>query len=110
MVLAGASRSLRRPLAALAETIPIRLDDNLTVPMTAAGVLWAALVDATDAIAAAAAHPCRTFPIGGGAEHAVVAVAGSSRGHRLDTREPSSAPVIGVVIYCRPRDGRGGCC
>ena len=26
--------------AALAETIPIRLDDNVTVPFTAAGVLW----------------------------------------------------------------------
>jgi len=39
-------------VAALAETIPIRLDDNLTVPFTAAGVLWAASLMTPEAVAA----------------------------------------------------------
>lgn len=41
-------------IAALAETLPIRLDDNLTVPVVAAAVLW--LVNLMDAASVAAAR------------------------------------------------------
>jgi uncharacterized protein (TIGR00297 family) len=83
--------------AALAETIPIRLDDNLTVPLTAAGVLWAASLMREDAIASAAAHVFRTFPAGA-ALNMVVAAAG----HRAGTVSTSGAIVgacIGAAIY-----------
>jgi uncharacterized protein (TIGR00297 family) len=39
--------------AALVETLPVRLDDNISVPFTAAAVLWLAGLMTADAIAAA---------------------------------------------------------
>ncbi len=72
-------------VAALAETIPIRLDDNLTVPMTAAGVLWAASLMRHDAIASAAAARVSHLPDRRGAEHGRRRRR-TSRGDRLDVR------------------------
>ena len=42
-------------VAALVETIPVRLDDNLSVPVSAAAVLWGASLITGDGLAAAAA-------------------------------------------------------
>jgi uncharacterized protein (TIGR00297 family) len=84
-------------IAALAETIPVRLDDNLTVPMTAAGVLWTVSLVRGDALAASAAHVLHALPVGA-ALNAVVATAG----HRAGTVSTSGAIIgacIGAVIY-----------
>jgi uncharacterized protein (TIGR00297 family) len=84
-------------VAALAETVPIRLDDNLTVPMTAAGVLWAASLMRHDAITSAAAHAFRTFPTG-----AALNIFVAAAGHRAGTVSTSGAIVgacIGAAIY-----------
>ena len=83
--------------AALAETIPIRLDDNVTVPFTAAGVLWAASLITADATAAWVPDLLRRLPIGA-ALNAAVAIAG----HRASTVSTSGAiagAAIGIVIF-----------
>jgi uncharacterized protein (TIGR00297 family) len=83
--------------AALVETVPIRLDDNLTVPFTAAGVLWAASLMSGDLIASAASAALRTLPLAA-AVNAVVAAAG----YRLATVSMSGAVVgaaIGSVVF-----------
>jgi uncharacterized protein (TIGR00297 family) len=84
-------------IAALAETIPVRLDDNLTVPMTAAAVLWAASLMRGDAIAASVSPTLHALPVGV-MLNAVVAAAG----YRAGTVSTSGAIVgacIGAVIY-----------
>ena len=98
VVLAGASPFAAAAVAALAETIPIRLDDNLTVPMTAARRAVGGVVDAT-ATRSPRRLPTRfaRFPIGA-ALNMVVAVAG----HRARTVSTSGAIVgacIGTAIY-----------
>ena len=83
--------------AALAETLPIRLDDNVTVPMTAAGVLWATSLMSGEAIAAAAAAGLQALP-SAAAVNALVAYAG----HRARTVSTSGAIVgaaIGILIF-----------
>jgi uncharacterized protein (TIGR00297 family) len=83
--------------AAAVETVPIRLDDNLSVPLTASAVLWAlSLVNQELAIAAAMAAPAAllvAFPV-----NAAVAWAG----HAARTVSLSGAIVgglIGTIIY-----------
>jgi uncharacterized protein (TIGR00297 family) len=61
--------------AAAVETIPIRLDDNVSVPATAAAVLWWFSLISEDQIAAVAAGAPRVLPLAIGA-NAVVAIAG----------------------------------
>ena len=83
--------------AALAETIPIRLDDNLTVPFTAAGVLWAGSLITADAVGGWAPDLVGRLPTAA-VLNAAVAVAG----HRASTVSRSGAIVgaaIGVVIF-----------
>jgi len=82
--------------AALAETIPIGLDDNVTVPFTAAGVLWAASLITADAMAAWLPDLMRRLPVG-----AAVNVAVAWAGHRASTVSTSGAiagAAIGIVI------------
>jgi uncharacterized protein (TIGR00297 family) len=84
-------------VAALAETIPIRLDDNVTVPMTAAAVLWAASLMSGVAIASAVPVALRALPLAA-AVNGLVAYAG----HRAGTVSTSGAIVgacIGIVIF-----------
>jgi uncharacterized protein (TIGR00297 family) len=50
--------------AAIVETLPIRLDDNLSVSVTAALVLWCAALISPDTFAAAWPVLARTVPIG----------------------------------------------
>ena len=61
--------------AAAVETIPIRLDDNVSVPATAAAVLWWFSLISEDQIAAVAAGAPLVLPLAIGA-NAVVAIAG----------------------------------
>jgi uncharacterized protein (TIGR00297 family) len=61
--------------AAAVETIPIRLDDNISVTATASGVLWCASLVSEDLIAAAAAAATAALPAAI-AVNAVVAAAG----------------------------------
>ena len=84
-------------VAALAETLPIRLDDNVTVPMTAAGVLWATSLMSGEAIATATAAALQALP-SAAAVNALVA----STGYRARTVSTSGAIVgaaIGILIF-----------
>jgi len=89
-------------VAAFVETIPVRLDDNISVPASAAAVLWlASLMDATS-FASARAGIVAALPWALG-----VNVLASSLGYRARTVSRSGAiggAVVGVVIYC----GGGG--
>lgn len=83
--------------AALVETIPIRLDDNISVPATAALVLWLAAAMTPDAWAAAGPALAAALPWAI-AVNAVVAWAG----YRARTVTASGAIVgwiLGVVIF-----------
>jgi len=83
--------------AALAETIPIRLDDNLTVSFTAAGVLWAASLVTADAVSAWTPVLVQRLPLA-----VVVNAAVAFAGHRARTVSTSGAIVgaaIGIVIF-----------
>jgi uncharacterized protein (TIGR00297 family) len=83
--------------AAAVETVAIRLDDNLSVSLTAASVLWAvSLVNQELAIAAAAAAP-PALAIALPANALVVFI-----GHRARTLSMSGAvagAIIGTIIY-----------
>ncbi len=84
-------------IAALAETIPIGMDDNLTVPLTAAGVLWPASLMNGDMMASAAALGIQALPTAAAANTVVAMV-----GHRARTVSTSGAVVgacIGVLIF-----------
>jgi uncharacterized protein (TIGR00297 family) len=84
-------------VAALVETVPIRLDDNLTVPLTAAAVLWPASLMSADMMASATAHALQTLPTAIATNAAVAAI-----GYGARTVSPSGAIVgtcIGVVIF-----------
>jgi uncharacterized protein (TIGR00297 family) len=61
--------------AAAVETIPIRLDDNVSVPATAAAVLWSASLISEDLAASSAAAAVGMLPIAAAANF-VVAIAG----------------------------------
>jgi uncharacterized protein (TIGR00297 family) len=84
-------------LAAAVETIPARLDDNISVPATAGAVLWLASLMTADAVHASAPSVGRALPIAL-AVNAVVAWAG----YRARTVSMSGAiggALVGVMIY-----------
>ena len=79
-------------VAAFVETIPIRLDDNLSVPASAAGVLWALSLVREDLVGAAiAAGGHALLPA------AVANVAVAWLGHRAGT-VTSTGAVAGAII------------
>ncbi len=85
-------------VAAFVETLPVRLDDNISVPAVAAAVLWlASLMDATSfASARPALLAALPWALG-------VNLLASSLGYRAGTVSRSGAiagAVVGVVIYC----------
>jgi uncharacterized protein (TIGR00297 family) len=83
--------------AALVETLPVRLDDNISVPMTAAAALWYASLMTPEAIAAARANVLAQLPWAV-AVNAVI----SWLGYRARTVSRSGAiagALVGVVIY-----------
>jgi uncharacterized protein (TIGR00297 family) len=82
--------------AAAAETVPIRLDDNVVVPATAAAVLWAGSFVSEDLLAAAAVQASGMAPAAVLVNAAVAAVA-----WRLRTVSAGGAvagALIGIVI------------
>jgi uncharacterized protein (TIGR00297 family) len=82
--------------AAAAETLPIRLDDNISVPAAAAAVLWSASLINEDLVIATLSHARAVLPAAAAA-NAVLAAGGYFAG----TVTPSGAlcgGVIGVVV------------
>ena len=84
-------------VAALVETIPARLDDNISVPMTAAGVLWLASLIARDAMAASRADVVAQLPWAIGV-NAVIAYLGY-RARTVSRSGTIAGAAIGIVIY-----------
>jgi uncharacterized protein (TIGR00297 family) len=82
--------------AALVETIPIRLNDNISVPATAAAVLWWASLVSEDLLGNVAAAAIRTLPIAAGA-NAAVAAAGYFAG-TVTVSGAIAGALLGVVI------------
>ena len=84
-------------VAAAIETVPIRLDDNLSVPLSAAAVLWAASLVSEDLVAAfltgLPAALVVALPI-----NALVAVAGFAA-RSVSVSGAVTGAVIGTVIY-----------
>lgn len=83
--------------AALVESLPVRLDDNLSVPFAAAAVLWLASLMSADAIAAAQPAIAGRVPWAIGV-NAVVA----SLGYRARTVSLSGTvggAIVGIVIW-----------
>jgi uncharacterized protein (TIGR00297 family) len=89
-------------VAAFVETLPVRLDDNLSVPAAAAATMWiASLMDRASFVAASPAL-VESLPRALG-----VNALASWLGHRAGTVSRSGAvagAVVGIVIYC----GGGG--
>src|SRR4029453_17229067 len=84
-------------VAAAIETVPIRLDDNLSVPLSAAAVLWAASLVSEDLVAtlltALPAALIVALPI-----NTLVAVAGFAA-RTVSMSGAVTGAVIGTVIY-----------
>ena len=84
-------------LAAMVETIPVRLDDNVSVPATAAGILWLASLMTADAIAGSRGAVAAALPWAIG-----VNVLTAWLGYRARTVSRSGALgglLVGVLIY-----------
>src|SRR5207249_11570226 len=84
-------------VASLVETIPVRLDDNVSVPATAAAILWLASLVTPAALDASGRAILAALPWAVGV-NVIVAWAG----HRARTVSMSGAIVgaaIGVAIY-----------
>ena len=84
-------------VAALVETIPVRLDDNVSVPASAALVLWLISLMSPSAVAASQSIVLATLPWAIGVNVVVAAL-----GHRAGTVSLSGAIVgalIGITIY-----------
>jgi uncharacterized protein (TIGR00297 family) len=89
--------------AAFVETIPVRLDDNISVPAAAAPVLWLASVMDSDTLEAARAGVTAALPWAIG-----INVVAAWLGYRAQTVSRAGAiggAIIGVVVYCG--GGRG---
>lgn len=91
-------------VAAAVETVPIRLDDNLSVPLSASAVLWAASLVSEDLLAAfVAGLPAAlivALPI-----NALVSVAGFAA-RTVSVSGAVTGAVIGTAIYvCAGRPG-----
>ena len=83
-------------VAAVVETIPIRLNDNISVPATAAAVLWWASLVSQDLLVNAAGPAMRLLPI---AVAANAAVAGLGYfGATVTVSGAISGALLGIVI------------
>jgi uncharacterized protein (TIGR00297 family) len=89
-------------VASLVETIPIRLDDNLSVPAAAAATLWLASRMTPAAFAASRETVLGALPWAVGVNIAVAWL-----GHRLKTVSFSGA-VVGAMVGCVIYAGAGG--
>jgi uncharacterized protein (TIGR00297 family) len=83
--------------AAVVETLPIRLDDNITVPASAAAILWAVSLISEDLLAAVPALTIASLPWAVG-----VNVVAGGLGYRARTVSASgtvTGAVIGIIIF-----------
>jgi uncharacterized protein (TIGR00297 family) len=83
--------------AAFVETLPVRLDDNISVPVTAAAVLWLGVLMTPDAIAAASPAVAAALP-----PAIAVNIGFAWAGYRARTVSVSGAiggAVVGAIIY-----------
>jgi uncharacterized protein (TIGR00297 family) len=90
-------------IAAFVETIPVRLDDNVSVPASAAAVLWLASLMDRDAFEAARASLTAALPWAIGLNALTAWL-----GYRARTVSRSGAiagALVGILIYCG--GGRG---
>lgn len=83
--------------AALVETIPIRLDDNLSVAFSAAAVLWVCTLVSSEAIEAAWPAVASRLPVALGLNLVVAWI--SFRGKTVSTSGMLAGLVIGVAVY-----------
>ena len=83
--------------AAAVETIPIRLDDNLSVPATAASVLWALSMMSPDTLQAAWGHAASAGPAALTVN--VLAAAAGYRARTVSIAGAVSGAAIGSVIF-----------
>lgn len=83
--------------AAAVETIPIRLDDNVSVPLTAAAVLWWVSLVSEDAVASFAATP-GAFIAGAVIANAVVSIAGYLLG-TLTISGVVCGALLGIIVF-----------
>jgi len=84
-------------IAALVETLPVRLDDNISVPATAAAVLWIASLMSADAVSAARGAIAAALPWAIG-----INVLTGWLGYRARTVSISGAlggVLVGAIIY-----------
>ena len=84
-------------VAALVETIPVGLDDNISVPTTAAAVLWLASLATSDAMSAARVTVLAAL-LWAIAVNAVVSFAGY-RARTVSLSGAIGGAIIGIVIY-----------
>jgi uncharacterized protein (TIGR00297 family) len=84
-------------VAAAVETLPIRLDDNISVPFSAAAVLWAISLVSEDLILALPATAGAMLPWAIGV-NAIVAGIGY-RARTVSTSGAIAGAVIGVIIF-----------
>jgi uncharacterized protein (TIGR00297 family) len=94
--------SLAAPVAAaavagLVETIPVRLDDNISVPATAAAVMWMASEISADAIAASRQDVAIHLPWAIGI-NSLAALLGYRAG-TVSTAGAIGGGVIGAIVY-----------
>ncbi|CAN5855141.1 hypothetical protein BH18ACI5_BH18ACI5_23170 [soil metagenome] len=83
-------------VAACAETIPISLDDNLTVPGTAAAVMWTVSLVSEDLAVRTVLEPLVGWPVALGA-NLVVAALGYA-GRTVSRSGAAAGTIIGAVI------------
>jgi uncharacterized protein (TIGR00297 family) len=83
--------------AALVESIPVRLDDNISVPVAAGGVLWAASLMTADAFRASRPAIAAALPWAIGLN--VVAAWAGYRARAVSRSGAISGAVIGAMIY-----------
>jgi len=83
--------------AAFAETVPVRLDDNITVPATAGGVLWVACLMDAAAVSAARNAVVAAAPWALGVN--VLAAWLGYRAHTVSRSGAVAGAVVGTIIY-----------
>jgi hypothetical protein len=84
-------------LAALVETLPVRLDDNISVPATAAAVLWIGTLMTAASLAGARAAIVAALPWAIGV-NAITAWLGY-RARPFRAPAPSRERFVGAIIY-----------
>jgi uncharacterized protein (TIGR00297 family) len=92
--------------AALVETIPVRLDDNLTVPATAATVLWVASLIRPEPFAIARAGLVSTLPWAIGLNVLTAALGYAARS--VSVSGAVAGAIVGMIIYAGGGAGAWG--